>query len=138
MQQLCGVESQSTPTVSKHTRILIADDDLDDLELLELAVDRDADVYTATNGGELFELVAESAPFDVIVTDLDMPWIPGLQALASIRDAGLGTPVLVVTGLDRPRLHDTIARLGNAMLLRKPFEIAALRRALVALLAGAT
>ena len=132
--QLAG-GAGATPRVSTHTRILIADDDPDTLELIELAVRGPCvELYTASDGMELLELVAERAPFDLIVTDINMPWIEGLQVLASIREAGLYTPVLVVSGLDRPDLRTTVARMGNAILLRKPFDIADLRQAIATLL----
>jgi CheY-like chemotaxis protein len=129
--------SDTTATVPTHTRVLIADDDPDTLELIELAVQAPGvEIYTATDGLELIELIAECETLDLIVTDIDMPWIEGVQVLASIREAELETPVLVVTGLDRPGLTQTVARMRNAMLLRKPFEIADLRRAIAALLVG--
>jgi len=131
--------SDTTATMPTRTRILIADDDPDTLELIELAVHAPGvELYMAVDGMELLELVAECDPFDLIVTDINMPWIEGLQVLASMREAGLETPVLVVTGLDRPGLASTIARMRNAMLLRKPFEIADLRRAIASLLVGAS
>jgi len=84
------------------TRILIADDDPDSLELLELTLQSvGVEIVTAVDGGQLLELVAEDGPFDLIVTDINMPWMEGLQVLASIREAGLDTPVLVVTDSNR-------------------------------------
>ncbi len=116
------------------SRILIADDDADCLALLELALTApDTIVMAATNGGELLELIAEHGPFDLIVTDINMPWMEGLQVLASVREAGLGTPVLVVTGVTRPHLTDAVARMTHARLLRKPFTVAQLREAVAAL-----
>jgi CheY-like chemotaxis protein len=128
--------AEPTATTSPR-RILIADDDPDTLEFIELAVHApDVEIYTAMDGLELLDLIVECEPLDLIVTDINMPLIEGLQVLASIREAGLETPVLVITGLDRPTLPTTIARLGNAMLLRKPFDIADLRRAIASLLAS--
>jgi len=122
-------------SASTHRRVLIADDDPDTLQLIALAVHAPGvEVYVAMDGLELLELIAECEPFDLIVTDVSMPSIAGLQVLASIREAGLDTPAIVVTGLDRPALPDTIARLGKTILVRKPFEIVELRRAIAALL----
>jgi CheY-like chemotaxis protein len=124
-----------TPRIATHTRILIADDDPDTRELIELAVSGPGvELYMATDGMELLDLIAECGPFDLIVTDINMPWLEGLQVLASIREAGLETPVLLVTGLDRPSLTTTVARTRRAILLRKPFEIADLRKAIARLL----
>jgi CheY-like chemotaxis protein len=126
-----------TSPVSTPTRIVIADDDPETLEFMHLAVHAPGvEIYVAMDGLELLELIADCEPLDLIVTDINMPLLEGLQVLASIREAGLATPVVVVTGLDRPTLPTTIARLGNAMLLRKPFDVADLRRAIAALLAN--
>jgi two-component system, cell cycle response regulator CpdR len=120
-----------------YAKILIADDDPDCLELLEHALHSPgAELVRARDGGELLQLLAEDGPFDLIVTDLNMPWMEGLQVLASARSAGLNTPVLVITGLTRPDLAAAIAQVGNARLLRKPFEIAALRNVISDLLQG--
>jgi two-component system cell cycle response regulator CtrA len=127
-----------TRAISTHTRILIADDDPDTLELLVLAIyGQGIETYVASDGIELLGIIAECGPFDLIVTDINMPWMEGLQVLASIREAGLDTPVLVVTGLDRPDLPATVAGFGSTMLLRKPFEIDDVRRAIAILIGRA-
>jgi CheY-like chemotaxis protein len=132
----------ATPTPSRPepsaARILIADDDADCRELLILALAAPGvEVCVATHGGELLQLAAEDGPFDLIVTDIDMPWIRGVQVLASFRAAGLETPVLLVTGLTRGGLTESIARLGRTALLPKPFAIAQLRSAVAELLGPA-
>ena len=117
-------------------RILIADDEADCRDLLVLALRGAAsEIAVATNGGELLEMIAERGPFDLIVTDINMPWMQGLHVLASIREAGLRTPVLIVTGLSHPDLPRSTARLGRAKLLYKPFAIGQLREAIAELLA---
>ena len=81
-------------------------------------------------------LLAEKGPFDLVVTDIDMPWMPGIQVLRSARAADIGTPVLVVTGLTQAGLQARIDRLGNARLLLKPFGIPEFRAAIADLMAG--
>jgi CheY-like chemotaxis protein len=83
----------------------------------------------ASDGAELLDKIADDGVFDAIVTDINMPWMQGLQVLASARGAGLATPVLVVTGLKRPELDAEVARMGHAHLLRKPYSAEELRRA---------
>jgi CheY-like chemotaxis protein len=120
-----------------HARILVADDDVDCRELVSRALRAPAtEIAIATDGGELLELAAGDEAIDLIVTDINMPWMHGLQVLASLREAGLATPVLVITGLTRPELPDAIARMGHASLLYKPFGADQLRGAIAALLAG--
>jgi two-component system OmpR family response regulator len=126
--------AQEHPTVS---RIVIADDDPDSLELLRLALGGpQIEICEAANGADLVDLLAESGPFDLIVTDVLMPWMEGLQVLHSARAAEIRTPVLVITGLTRPDLQTKVDRLGNAKLLHKPFGIPELRSAVANLVAG--
>ncbi|MCW5802861.1 MAG: response regulator [Deltaproteobacteria bacterium] len=94
-----------------------------------------ADVVAVAAGGELLEAIANAGPFDVIVTDIAMPWMTGLQVMHSARAAGLPVPVVVMTALRDPTLPEQVTSLGaHAELLHKPFSIdelfAALRRCL--------
>jgi len=119
------------------SRIAIADDDPDSLALLRLALRSPVtEICEATNGVELVQLLLENAPFDLVVTDLLMPWIEGLAVLRSARVAEDMTPVLLITGLRRPDLDATVERLGHAKLLHKPFGISELRAAVHELMIG--
>ena len=117
------------------TRIVIADDDPDTLDLLRRALQSPAnEILEAASGAELVQLLAESGPFDLIVTDIHMPWMQGLDVLLSARAAEVGTPALIITGASRDDLPARVARLGKARLLYKPFEIANLRAAVTELI----
>lgn len=127
----------AVPTPLPLLRIAIADDDPDSLELLRLALGSPVtEIYEATNGVELVQLLAKSDPFDLVVTDVLMPWMEGLQVMRSARAADDLTPVLVISGLTRPDLQARVDRLGNAKLLHKPFGITELRAAISALMSG--
>jgi CheY-like chemotaxis protein len=104
-------------------RVLVADDDPVTLSLVAGTIRRlGYEVTCAEDGDALLQQVAEGGPFDVIVTDVAMPWMSGLQVATSLRTAGLPTPVLVMTAL--PLEPDLVARLGaGAVLLRKPFHL---------------
>jgi CheY-like chemotaxis protein len=118
--------AQTEPMVA---RVAIADDDPEALELLgEILRGPAIEVSKAASGAELVVLLAEEGPFDLIVTDIDMPWMEGLAVIRSVRAAEIHSPVLFVSGLARPDLPAVIERLGNARLLRKPIAAATLRR----------
>jgi CheY-like chemotaxis protein len=111
-------------------RVVVADDDPDALELLgDVLRPLDIHLEMATSGSELVVLLADHGPFDLIVTDIDMPWMEGLGVIRSARTSAIDTPVLFVSGIARPDLEASIACLGNARLLRKPIAVAALRAA---------
>jgi Response regulator containing CheY-like receiver, AAA-type ATPase, and DNA-binding domains len=120
----------AAPAQRPVSRIAIADDDPDSLELMRLALGSpETEIYEATNGVELVQLLLENDPFDLVVTDVLMPWIEGLQVLRSARVSEVMTPVLVITGLTRPDVQTMVDQLGNAKLLHKPFGIPELRAA---------
>ena len=109
--------------VGMAARVLVADDDPGMLELVAEALERPGvTVLRAENGGELLDLLASQGPFDLIVTDVSMPWMSGLQVANSARTAGVITPMIIISATKDPSLDEQVAALGaNARLLRKPF-----------------
>jgi CheY-like chemotaxis protein len=119
-------------------RIAIADDDPDTLEMMRDMLRRPSvEILTAQSGAELVLLLTGRGRFDLIVTDIDMPWAEGLAVVRAARASEVEIPVLFVSGLARPDLATSIASLGNARLLRKPVSAAALRSAVAEMLGGA-
>lgn len=126
-------------TDSTVVRVAIADDDPETLELLgEILHGPAIEICKAASGAELVVLLAEQGPFDLIVTDVDMPWMEGLAVIRSARAAEIGAPVLFISGLPRPDLLASVERLGNARLLRKPISVSTLRRTVSEMLGGAS
>jgi CheY-like chemotaxis protein len=119
-------------------RVLVADDDPQLLDAVSEAFSQmDANVVRASSGADLIEQLATAGPFDLVVTDISMPWMSGLQAIRSTRAAGLATSVIVMTALTDPRIPAQVQSLGaNAVFLRKPFELSELESAAAMLLAA--
>ena len=116
-------------------RVLVADDDPELLEAVAETLTRlGADVIQASNGAQLIEQLADQGPFDLVVTDIAMPWMTGVRAMRAARIAGLGTPLIIMTALRDGSIPDQVSALG-ATLLRKPFELAELESAAAKLLA---
>jgi CheY-like chemotaxis protein len=118
------------------THFLVADDDLALLRAISESLEASgATVTRACNGAELIEALGGDGPFDLIVTDVAMPWMTGLQAMCSTRYAGLTTPVIVITALKDPEIPEHVRALGDgAVLLRKPFGLDELEAAVARLL----
>jgi CheY-like chemotaxis protein len=120
-------------------KVAIADDDSETLDLLgDILSSPTTAIYKAASGAELVVLLAQHGPFDLIVTDVEMPWMDGLAAIRSARGSEVQAPVLVISGISRPGLSVEVEGLGNAMLLRKPIELSALRQAVSELLGNKT
>jgi two-component system cell cycle sensor histidine kinase/response regulator CckA len=113
-------------------RALIADDDPELLSIVTRAVARlGFDVTSAVSGDELLEALADSGPFDVVITDVSMPWMSGLQVMHSVRTAGMQCPVIVMTALRDAETSGQVSALGvEVQLLHKPFSMRQLETAI--------
>lgn len=110
-------------------RILIVDDDDGVRGLFERAFAREGfTVRGASDGEEALQLMTEEQP-QLIVLDLMMPWVNGLQVLAAMRQQpGLAAlPVLVTTATATSAFD--LREFGPLRVMRKPFELARLVRA---------
>jgi CheY-like chemotaxis protein len=105
-------------------RVLIADDDPDLLDLVSGIIDHlGLDVVRASTGGELLDRLADQGPYDLIITDVSMPWMTGLQVVHSARVAGVPCPIIVMTALRDLRTTAQVEALGErVVLLHKPFS----------------
>ena len=106
-------------------RVLVADDDADVLAAVSDALaSLGFTVLSVDSGAGLIDSLATDGPFDLIVTDISMPWMDSLKTLRSIRSAGVTTPVIVITALTDEQIPNRVQALGaNAILLRKPFDL---------------
>jgi DNA-binding response OmpR family regulator len=109
-------------------RVLVADDDRLLLDSVAAALaDLGADVVGASNGAELIDQLASRGPFDLVITDVGMPWMSGLTAMRAARTAGLDLSVIVMTGLPDRQIPAQVRSLGpDVVLLRKPFDVSEL------------
>ncbi len=104
-------------------RILIVDDELSLLQQLQqILLGERYTVETASDGEKALDKIFESA-FDLIILDIMMPKIDGMTVLEHAREAGIDTPVLMLTAKgdveDRIRGLD----LGADDYMPKPFSL---------------
>jgi DNA-binding response OmpR family regulator len=118
-------------------RVLVADDDPLLLEsVADALISLGADVVRAATGEELVEQLANEGPFDLVVTDVGMPWMSGLTAIHAARSAGISQAVIIMTAREDERIPAQVQALGpDALFLRKPFGLRELGAAASALLA---
>jgi len=122
-------------------RVLLAEDDLEMRRLLASQLRSFGyEVTEAANGMEALERIAPSvysgAPFefDLIISDIRMPGVDGLEILASLHLSEGAPPVILTTAFGDRQTHLDAERLGVVDLLDKPFDMddlcAVLRRVL--------
>jgi DNA-binding response OmpR family regulator len=116
-------------------RVLVAEDDPEMRNTVADALAlRGYGVVRAESGAEFVDQLANEGPFDLIVTDVSMPWMDGLKAIRLMRTAGLATPVIVMTALRDQKIPTEVQALGRTILLRKPFELDELDAAVATLM----
>lgn len=104
-------------------RVIVADDDDDMREVLcELVSGLSVEVEAAASGCDLGMLLSSDRPADLLITDVRMPWVTGLQVAVAARNAGLSIPIIVVTAFPDDSIRSTVDGLGSAVLLAKPFS----------------
>jgi len=81
------------------SRILIVDDELKLVKKLRKLLEKDGfEVETAGNGKEALQVIGESKPFDVIISDIRMEEMDGLTFLKKVHQNGLDVGVIMITG----------------------------------------
>jgi DNA-binding response OmpR family regulator len=115
-------------------RILIVEDDRDIANFVKKALKGESHAVDIALDGMTGETLALSEPYDLIILDILLPKKEGIAVLRSIRQAGIQTPVLVLTA--RSDVPDRVAGLdaGADDYIGKPFALAELRARVRALL----
>ncbi|PLX49823.1 MAG: two-component system response regulator [Desulfobulbaceae bacterium] len=105
------------------SRVLLVDDDPEMLALLELQLGNlGLKADPVRSGKAAADLLAER-PYELVITDVEMPDMDGMRLLRYIKEALPGTDVLVFSGYcERYSFSDFIAA-GAADFLNKPFTI---------------
>ena len=126
--------------ISVHSpRVLLAEDDEEIRVMLAKALRRDGmEVLEARNGRELREFVdngwlrdGRTQMPDLIVSDLYMPEMSGLEVLAAVRQTSATTPVILISAYGDEATRAEARRLGVTAFFDKPFELADLETAIV-------
>ncbi len=115
-------------------RVLLVEDNQDLSELLIEGLSAEGHIVDGVEDGEAALAVALAGAFDVIVLDLMLPTLSGVEVLRELRARGMTTPVVVLTAKDALDDRIELLDLGADDYLSKPFafgELAARLRAVV-------
>ena len=122
---------EAKPASAKSTAtgfsILIVDDEDATRELCrDIASEMGLEVHTASTTNEALELL-EQSPVDIVVTDLKVPQLGGLELLKHISANQPNTSVMVLTQYGTIETAVTATRLGARDYVTKPFHVEELR-----------
>jgi CheY-like chemotaxis protein len=136
--QPSSVKFAAEPRPSRALRILLIDDDPALIHSLRTTLENDGHFVTAAEGGQAgidgFQgALREGVPFEVVITDLGMPYVDGRQVIAHVRAASPRTPIILLTGWGQQMSGERESRPQVDRLLAKPPRLRERRAALAAL-----
>ena len=115
-------------------RILVIEDDQDINTLIAMNLkDMNLDVDTCDHGGRGFEM-AKGGQYDLLVLDLMLPEMDGLEICRNLRAANVFTPILMLTARDSEADRVVGLEMGADDYLTKPFSVRELQARVKAML----
>jgi DNA-binding NtrC family response regulator len=113
--------------MKERTKILLIDDEAPSREALTLLLkSADYDVKSAGSGNEAFEQLAEGV-FDIIITDLFLPDLDGIDILKQVKSASPAMEVILITGHASAETAVRAMKEGAFDYITKPLNIDELR-----------
>ena len=103
-------------------RVLLVEDDQATAQSLQMMLESDGMVVDATDLGEDGLEIGKLYDYDIIILDLMLPDIDGLEVLRRLRDARVETPVLILSGVQEADKKVKGLGTGADDYLTKPFN----------------
>ncbi|MHA1298401.1 MAG: response regulator [Candidatus Helarchaeota archaeon] len=111
-------------------KILIVDDDEIFLDKMKKNLTLDDHIVTTATSGEIALQKLDKQKFDLILSDLKMPGLSGVEFLKTIRGRGIDTILIMITGYGTIETAVEAMKKGAYDYLLKPFEMNTLRNKL--------
>lgn len=125
--QAASMLKRNAPALSQAS-ILAVDDSQAMLSFYRSALaELNAVVLTAGNGQDALELIDQGCTFDLIISDMNMPVMDGIEFTRKLRDRADLTPIIMVTTESENSQAELARSSGVSAFLTKPFEAADLR-----------
>lgn len=105
-------------------KILIVDDEPDMLKLLSMTLQKKTPYHvTITNNPVEALTLAKSGEFDLVITDLKMPGLDGMELLDAVKKINPDTPVIMITAYGTIESASEAMSKGGFDFITKPFRI---------------
>jgi len=104
-------------------KILIIDDEPDMLKLLSMILREKTsyEITTTNNPIEAVEL-AKQGGFDLVISDLKMPGLDGLEIIDAVKKVDVDTPVIIITAFASVESASEAIQKGGFDFITKPFR----------------
>ncbi len=113
-------------------KLLIVDDEKDVTEFAKkFFLKRGIDVFTASGGMQAIMLIEEEKP-DLVLLDVQMEEMSGIEVLRKLRELQNQTPVIMVTGVEDESVIKEVKSLGVREYIHKPLILEELEKVVLA------
>lgn len=113
-------------------KLLVVDDKLDSINAIKKLIDWQAEgitsVFYATNGVEGYRVFQQHMP-DIIITDIKMPKMDGLELLEKVKSTKPSTQVIILSGYDEFSFAQKAMKFDAQEYLLKPVSIEEIKQA---------
>ncbi|MFA5038843.1 MAG: response regulator [Candidatus Omnitrophota bacterium] len=103
-------------------RILICDDEEGVRESLRLILEKDYNLIFANSGEMCLEMLQCEKEINLVLIDIKMPKINGIEVMREIKKTYPGLPIIVVTGYKSSEIAQEATEAGACEYIVKPFD----------------
>lgn len=107
--------------LDKH--LLVVDDDLKSRKIISMLLEeRGYKISLAKSGAEALAILSRNNPFNLILTDINMPGMSGIELIETLQERGKSIPFCVVSSVDDKMMISRLQGLGCSGFLVKPLR----------------
>jgi CheY-like chemotaxis protein len=132
MTTMLAMVAATSSSGADHIRLAICDDVREFRELMRFGLGEDPEIVIvgeAADGLEAVEIVGELRP-DVVLLDLSMPKLDGLEVIESLRERSPSSRIIVLSGFAAARMETIVLERGATRYLEKGTSLAEIRSAI--------
>lgn len=111
------------PLAALAVRVLVADDQAESRDLLARQLSRCGYKVTEVGDGEELLQALAGHEYELVISDLQMPGVSGLDALKRLRGTDWVTPFILMTGFGDATTHQVALSLGATHVFHKPLDL---------------
>jgi two-component system, response regulator, stage 0 sporulation protein F len=110
--------------MSNLKKVLYVDDEVMNLFLFENLLSNNFEIETTKNPEKGLEILKEDASFDVVISDMKMPGMNGLEFIKRAKEFYKNCPYLILSGYHKiPEIEEALEEGFISNFLQKPFEV---------------
>ncbi len=104
-------------------RIIVVDDDVIMLQAIKNRLAKDGyKVFATTDAQDALDTLQDE-DFDLIISDIMMPYVSGIELLSAIKQANKKIPIIIISALDQQEVILTAFEEGAEDFVKKPINL---------------